>query len=286
MLHSDEAFNTQLLAGTIAPTRLQDTDSAPSCAEGTTNRTDALCPYFRGWLTACPRKGLWECEHADNCSGQHERKGGLNCDVEESRCVALAGKATECVQAMTLDEALRYDGPGWVKWLKKCAGEYTCADVWRASTEAVAYGRKELAVAEESDVSANAEPSAEEPANSPTQLSVELPDLAAQPTHKHLCGESRAIERAVLPPGGTHDLTPDTIARAPKRPQPSSNIEARSARDLITLLLNSTKPTARPLTRGAHARAKARGGMKAKDPTQTSPLHAMRRMQKQQKRHS
>ena len=89
--------------------------------------------------------------------------------------------------------------------------------IWRASTEAVAYGCKEVAAAEDSEEESDEESEAsvdeEQPEGKPTdgeQPAAPVP--AAQHLHEHSCGEhlteaERAAERAA----------PDAIARAPEQ---------------------------------------------------------------------
>lgn len=116
LLDSDKVFYLEILEAVITPTRLSGTGNALSRDPDAINRRDVLCPFFMDWPSDT-RKGQWVCADPDNCEGQHECKGGRDCDAEvchllhpatKSRWVVVANKIERWVVAMSLDEALRY----------------------------------------------------------------------------------------------------------------------------------------------------------------------------------
>ena len=157
LLEADERFFKYIVDVPITPTRVSGTGSTLSTVAGAINQQDAVCPSFTQWLMSCPRVGKWHCADAVNCLAQHACKGGRECDaalchllhqIEESRWVDIGNKSSRWAQAMSLDECLHYSAEGKICELS-C--DFTCADVWRASVKAVAYGRREI-VAEASEV--------------------------------------------------------------------------------------------------------------------------------------
>ena len=182
---------------TISPTRLglSSTGSTLSRDPGALNLRDAVCPYITDWLTMGTRKGHWVCADAENCKYQHECKGGRECDAEvchlrhpaeESRWIVCANKKERWVLSMSMDEALHYPGPGKIAELVANEENYTCADVWRASVKAVAYGRKEVVTA------GGGGPSG--------QTKAPKADATAHASHQHLYADHRkAAAQPALP---------------------------------------------------------------------------------------
>ena len=158
LLNEDVIFQRYIVDAPISPTHLTTTGSALSSKDDAINCQKAVCPRITDWLTG-DRKGQWVCAGTSNgtCEHQHECKGGKECDVElchllhpteESRWIVCANKTQHWVLAMNMDEAIHYAGTGKIAAL--AAGDETCtrADVWRASVQAVAYGRKKIAAAD------------------------------------------------------------------------------------------------------------------------------------------
>ena len=94
----------------------------------------------------------------DNCAFQHDCGGGRLCDVdgcallhpeEETRWIVLRDKTSAWAEAMTLDEAMSFQGEdsSQMKALTEDTPDCTYADVWRASFPALAFGRKSIPTA-------------------------------------------------------------------------------------------------------------------------------------------
>jgi hypothetical protein len=153
MLVKEKTFLDYLLRTTITPTHLTSTGSAVSPDTDALNCRDKLCPEIMAWLLSVIRKGDWECkahEH-DNSAFQHDRGGGRECDAdgcvllhpeEETRWIVLRDKKSEWAEAMTLDEAISFQGEdsSEMKALTEDTPDCTYADVWRASIAALAFG--------------------------------------------------------------------------------------------------------------------------------------------------
>jgi hypothetical protein len=153
MLQTDKFFMGVLTSTGIAAKHLTTSNSALSKDKGAVNCLDNMCCELREWLML-GRVDSWQCADA-NCTGQHDCAAGRNCDAsvchlhhpgEELRWVVFNSKTQCWPEPMSLDEAMHYDG----KYLRKALAESeegcTHADIWRASTEVMAYGRRVLPV--------------------------------------------------------------------------------------------------------------------------------------------
>lgn len=169
LLHEHDDFRDEFLEAVLRPAHLDGPSSTPSSKDGAINRADGLCSALTDWLMTAPRQGMWACKDPIACGRQHECKAGLACNAhlcyllhptDECRWVVLATKRERRVVAMTLDEALQYSGDGGMIAMKGNA--YTRADVWRACTLVVTYGRKKTPVGEQ--VKPTAEEKQAEPA--------------------------------------------------------------------------------------------------------------------------
>jgi hypothetical protein len=227
MLSDDKTFLKYLLHAVITPTHLTSTGSTVSPDPGALNCQENLCPKIMAWLITS-RKGEWGCMGLadDSCSFQHYCRGGRDCDAEgcvllhpddEYRWVVLQDKKQEWVEPMTLDEAISYRGEGKseMKALAMDVPDCTNADVWRASTATLAFGRKEIPAAtaapapmpapEDQNTKPALDAAAPEDQNTKPALAAAAPALAAAApaaaTNPTPVTEPPA-ETAVVPAGG------------------------------------------------------------------------------------
>jgi hypothetical protein len=160
MLTRDKTFLDFIVDAAIAPTHLTTTGCGVSPDKNALNCNMRLCPHIMAWLMQAVRIGDWECiaHHNDNCDFQHDCGGGRECDAdgcallhpeEETRWVVLHDKKSAWAEAMTLDEAIGFQGEdsSEMKALTEDTPDCTYADVWRASVAALAFGRKRIATA-------------------------------------------------------------------------------------------------------------------------------------------
>jgi hypothetical protein len=153
LLDGDDFFRGVLTSQDVAAKRLTTSHSTLSREKGAVNCTESMCPELKDWLI-CDRMGSWRCED-DGCPGQHNCAAGRLCDAsdcplqhasEERRWMVFANKTQCWPEPMSLDEAFHCE----LKHLQKAltAGEEGCtrADIWRASTEVMVYGRRALAI--------------------------------------------------------------------------------------------------------------------------------------------
>jgi hypothetical protein len=146
-----------------------------------------------------------------------------------------------------MDEALHYSGPGKIAELEAKEGKYTCADVWRASVKAVAYGRKEVVTAGEGKPSGQTEA----PKGATT----------AQASHEHLCNDHR--EAAAQP--ATQQLA--VLPQGEGPPDPTAAKREREAASAAALAASQVPPNKRAKTNDSSAEpqtAQRAGGSKGK----------------------
>ena len=159
MLTADKTFLDFVVDAAITPTHLTTTGCGVSPLATAINCNMRLCPRIMAWLMG-DRIGDWVCiaHQNDDCDFQHDCGGGRECDVngcallhpeEETRWIVLHDKSSAWAEAMTLDEAMGFQGEdsSVTKALAEDTPDCTYADVWRASFPALAFGRKSIATA-------------------------------------------------------------------------------------------------------------------------------------------
>ena len=154
MLQTDKFFMDRLTSADIAAKRLTTSNSTLSKDKGAVNCLDKMCGGMVDWMMqGCVDS--WQCADA-NCTGQHDCAAGRDCDAsvchlhhpdEELRWVVFNSKIQCWPEPTTLDEAMHCDSKYLRKALAVSEDDCTHADIWRASTEVMVYGRRALPVA-------------------------------------------------------------------------------------------------------------------------------------------
>ena len=202
ILRTDGFFNKCLLSTDVSTKHLTAMGSALSDDKGAVNCTTDVCNKLMKWLTGS-RKGDWECTGISDktCKRQHYCQGGRDCDTDGCQLVypqqELRWVVHQWAEAMTFDEAIHDDGNSMEKTLARAlaADEKGCtsADVWQASTAALAYGRKEIPAAR--PVAKSPTASVPVPATAPAPAKQEKPPApvtAAPATHDAALGDTPA----------------------------------------------------------------------------------------------